>query len=281
MKRLLFVKEKSTFRTIRPLKAVYQRSFSRRPAACLILLACCLVFNGNWLYGQDGDDALFINDQGNVGIGTNQLHSDAKLTVEGKIHAQGLETSGLIDADKFIGDGSNLQVKDIGVLKDALDSKLDKAGGKIDDSLLISGKVGIGIPDPKEKLHVNGTVMAGKVYSNNAREEKAFDNKISTSSKTFVDMPDMNISVKTGKRYLLILFVVSESWANGHGYYRLLLDDDPIGSARNHYVSRHSSVMILRMTKVSEGQHNIRVQWKLDAGKIQSLSTRTLAVIEM
>jgi hypothetical protein len=145
----------------------------------------------------------------------------------------------------------------------------------------VTGNVGIGTADPEEKLHVNGNVLASKVYSENAREEKAFHNGIQENSRIYVDMPDMSVSVTTGNRHLFIHFVVSESWTNGHGYYKLLLDNKEIGNARNHYVSRHSSVMILRMVKVPEGVHNIKVQWKVDSGKIQSLSTRTLAVIEM
>ena len=92
MKRVLSVKEKTTCRNIGSIKAAYRQGFSRGPALGLILLAAFIVLSGGLLYGQAAVDALFIDEQGNVGIGTNEPM--AKLDVRGNMNTQGLEVKG-------------------------------------------------------------------------------------------------------------------------------------------------------------------------------------------
>jgi len=106
MKRVLSVKEKTTFRTMESLKAAYRRRFSRGLALGLIPLAVFIVLTGSLLHGEGSGDALFIDEKGavkvqelevkgattlknnltvngNVGIGTND--PKAKLEVNGDI----------------------------------------------------------------------------------------------------------------------------------------------------------------------------------------------------
>jgi hypothetical protein len=237
---------------------------------------------------------------GNAGIGTTAPKAALDIQQEERTDLEkhpksvkGLYVTGNFAADKGVEFRHNNASQGIGFGFNTIyatgshtDQNLNlkpRGSGKVNVSgdFGVTGNVGIGTADPEEKLHVNGNVLASKVYSENAREEKVFHNGIQENSRIYVDMPGMSVSVTTGNRHLFIHFVVSESWTNGHGYYKLLLDNEEIGNARNHYVSRHSSVMILRMVKVPEGPHNIKVQWKVDSGQIQSLSTRTLAVIEM
>ena len=166
-------------------------------------------------------------------------------------------------ATKFVGDGTELTVKtEKGEksLKEALENKFDKAGGKID------GPVSI----------------VGKVSSGNVRKESSAENEISTSKNNYADMPGMTINVNTGDSSLYILAVVSEAWAseNSWSWYRLLVDGKQVGVTRNHFVSRHSSVVIHRLWPVTAGSHAIKVQWKAGA-TAKSHSTRTLTVIEM
>ena len=47
----------------------HRRRFSKIPASGLILLAACMVLTGGFLYGQESDDALFIDESGNVTVG--------------------------------------------------------------------------------------------------------------------------------------------------------------------------------------------------------------------
>ena len=101
---------------------------------CMFLCALIIVLSTDPLYGQDSDDALFIDEKGNVGIGTN--HPGAKLDVKGDINS-----AGTVNAEKFEGDGSALAVEGSGILKEALDKKFDKAGGKVEGSLDVNGLV--------------------------------------------------------------------------------------------------------------------------------------------
>ena len=99
---------------------------------------------------QQQIDALFIDENGNVGIGTNQP-------------AEKLDVNGTVKANKFEGDGSFLKVDGSESLKKALDMKVDTTGGNITGPLAISGNVGIGTSNPGAKLDVNGDIIATNV----------------------------------------------------------------------------------------------------------------------
>jgi len=166
MKRVLSIKQKTAYQTMGSIKSAYHRGFSRGLALGLVLLAAFIVLTGSLLYGEESDDALYIDPNGNVGIGTNQLHPDVKLTVEGKIHVQDLKATRTVQANEFSGSGSELTVEDGENIKKALNKKLDKAGGHITGKLSISGNVGIGTSDQEVTLEVaqNQVIKIGNAY---------------------------------------------------------------------------------------------------------------------
>jgi hypothetical protein len=115
------------------MKTACHRNFSKRLASGLTLLTACIVLNASLLYGEGSDDALFIDKQGNVGIGTSQPAT--KLDVEGTVNAK-----------EFKGDGTYLTVEREGSLKEALDKKLDKSGGTMHGDLGVDSAGAITIP---------------------------------------------------------------------------------------------------------------------------------------
>lgn len=106
-----------------------ERSSRGRQIFCLLALVIVLVFGG--LVYAESDDALFIDEKGNVGIGTDQ--PAAALDVRGAIRAD------QVDAGRLSGDGSSISVGTDGSLKEAIDKKFDKAGGTVTGPLNVTG----------------------------------------------------------------------------------------------------------------------------------------------
>lgn len=116
-----------------------------------------------------------------VGIGTNS--PTEKLDVEGNIHASGTITS-----------GSSLTI-------DGVNDKITATSGKIDfedEDLVTTGKVGIGITSPSEKLEVAGNIHAnGTITSGTSLTIDGVNDKITaTSGEIDFDNEDL---VTTGK----------------------------------------------------------------------------------
>ena len=105
-----------------------RRAFGKGLAVGLIPLVAFVVLAGGLLYGQGKGDALFIDKNGNVGIATSEPKAE-------------LDVNGTIKAQRFEGDGSALKVEGSGGLKETLDRKFDKAGGKVEGSLDVNGLV--------------------------------------------------------------------------------------------------------------------------------------------
>ena len=82
------------------MKDIWQKNkklFHSYLITCLFLLVIVILFSGNVC--AEGDDALFIDEKGNVGIGTDK--PEAALDVNGD-----LNVSGTAKAGKFEGDGA-------------------------------------------------------------------------------------------------------------------------------------------------------------------------------
>lgn len=99
----------------------------------LILLIAFVVLTAGLLYGQGGDDALFIDRDGTVRI--------QDLDVKNKVNTRDVKATGTVEANKFEGDGSSLKVEGSGILKEVLIRKVDKEGGQIEGSLDVTGLV--------------------------------------------------------------------------------------------------------------------------------------------
>jgi hypothetical protein len=102
----------------------------------LILLIALVVLTGGPLFGQGSDDALFIDRDGTVRI--------QDLDVKNRVNTRDVKATGTVEANKFEGDGSSLKLEGNRGLNEALDRKLDKAGGKLEGSLEVNGLVRAG-----------------------------------------------------------------------------------------------------------------------------------------
>jgi hypothetical protein len=139
-----------TMHTMEHAKARSRRAFTKGLAFGLIPLVAFAVLAGGLLYGQGGGDALFIDKDGHVGVGTREPKAELDVNgtlkaqdvdVKDKVNTHDLKATGTVGAQRFEGDGSALKVEGSGVLKEALDKKIDKAGGKVDGSLDVTGLV--------------------------------------------------------------------------------------------------------------------------------------------
>jgi hypothetical protein len=86
------------YRRYRSGKSIETAIWFKRLAAVLIFLTCYIVAMGNHPVYAESDDALFIDEKGNVGVGTNQPQE--RLDVKGNVRAE-----------KYTGDGSSIEVR--------------------------------------------------------------------------------------------------------------------------------------------------------------------------
>ncbi len=155
----------------------------RRVAIGVMALGAPLAAGGV-LYGQGAGDALFIDQQGRVGVGTRssgaaldvvgQADKDGQISLQlrsgnsGGNYASNQITLGYANTDTYRhaiktrhhggqikGNAIDFYVWNWG------DGKSDKALiGGLHTMTLDGGRVGVGTPDPQEKLHVAGPVLA-------------------------------------------------------------------------------------------------------------------------
>lgn len=165
MKPRLSEKEKTASRTIRSLKPIYHRGFSRGTALGLILLATCILLNGGLIYGEGSDDALIIDQNGNIGIGTDKptskLHVKGAVLVDGDIKASGLAVSGKIkDETGYLVPAGGI-IMYTGSIADFDSTGKGKTGTKVQGWALCNGQNDT--PDLRDRF----VVGAGKAYEVN------------------------------------------------------------------------------------------------------------------
>jgi hypothetical protein len=143
------------------------RPFYLRIIACsLFFSVSILLLSGGIQPGHSSDDVLFIDQNGNVGIGTDR--PAAELDVRGTIRAH------QVNADTLTGDGSKIAVGDNGPLKEAIDKKFDKAGGTVKGPLNVQGNVVIGTAENKSNLDVAGVLRARTVLAGNPMQYRMY-----------------------------------------------------------------------------------------------------------
>jgi hypothetical protein len=165
MKRTLSVKDKTACRNKKSLKTAYRSGFSRGLAHSLILLAALIVLTGGLLYGEESDDALYIDQNGNVGIGTDKptsrLHVKGEVLINGNIKASGVEVSGRIkDKTGYLVPAGGI-IMYTGSIADFDSTGKGKTGTKVQGWALCNGQNST--PDLRDRF----VVGAGKAYEVN------------------------------------------------------------------------------------------------------------------
>ena len=199
MKHISFPNGQTDAQPKRSDRSLYRRAFPKGLAIGLFTLAAVIVLTGSLVYGEGGDDALLIDQNGNVGIGTTD--PKARLDVSGKANtdkqislqlrsgnnANNYEsnqiTFGWDGTDTFRhaiktrhhgsqigGNAIDFYVWKYGTGKDA-----KAAIGGLHTMTLNGGNVGIGTTEPEARLDVKGgggpTVdlrVSGRIRSNSS-----------------------------------------------------------------------------------------------------------------
>lgn len=146
-----------------------------------------------------------------------------------------------------------------------------------------------------------GNIIAGKVTCQNIRTQVVATNPINTTSTTFVDLPDMSLTVTaSGNNPLLILFRIGGVQGGGgkltpagliRAKFRLLINDVQklFTWEEFNFTGGWSfrGVSLNWIETLSAGQHIIKVQWSSDpesGGTINGCgyqSSRNLIVVEL
>jgi len=140
----------------------HQKKFRKAVSYALISLLGILLLGGGFQTGQSSDDALFIDKNGRVGIGTTTPEAELEVAGSTKI-------SGSVGINRAPADDQHLAIQP---LEDHIPLNVtDPAGTKkwltvtaVGDVIMNGGNVGIGTTDPGAKLEVSGnTKLNGNV----------------------------------------------------------------------------------------------------------------------
>jgi len=140
-----------------PVPAEHQKKFRKALAYAVFALLIILLPGGRVQNGQGSDDALFIDKQGRVGIGT--AAPQAELDVAGS-----LKVSGSVGINRAAEDGMHLAIQP---LKDHIPLNVtDPSGARKwltvtagGDVIMNGGRLGIGTANPAAKLEVAGNTQ--------------------------------------------------------------------------------------------------------------------------
>ncbi|MBD2184295.1 hypothetical protein [Aerosakkonema funiforme] len=146
-----------------------------------------------------------------------------------------------------------------------------------------------------------GNIVAGRITCQNVCVQAVATNPISTTSVTWVDLPDMTLTVTTGTNPILILFKIGGVQGQGGkialqpGYtrakFRLLIDDVQKAFTWDEFNLNPGwslrGISLNWIETLSSAQHIIKVQWSSDqesGGTITGCayqSSRNLIVVEL
>jgi len=156
-----------------------------------------------------------------------------------------------------------------------------------------TGNVGVGTSSPNVLLEVNG-----KEQNTNVRVSISDDTELSTSSKTFIDLPGMSVDVTTADSDLLILLDIpgiTNDAGDEEMLFIILVDGIQVDGMIDHEerVANYVWSSSLRVLQhVAAGTHTVKVQWRQQGwqnahiGSINSDNStykfpRVLTVIEL
>lgn len=165
MKRILTIKPGTAVSSKKSKSDRHRRRFSKFPSPSLILLAALIVLSGSLLYGEESDDALYIDPNGNVGIGTDnptsRLHVKGDVFISGSVKASEVEVIGRIkDETGYLAPAGGI-IMYTGSIADFDSTGKGKTGTKVQGWALCNGQNRT--PDLRDRF----VVGAGKAYEVN------------------------------------------------------------------------------------------------------------------
>jgi hypothetical protein len=156
----------------------------------------------------------------------------------------------------------------------------------ITSDVIFGGNVGIGTTTPTVALDV-----AGRIKSQNIRSQVSATDRIMTTSRTFIDMPDMSITINVPAGTTATVLVIAKIAAinlsdfNTNGQFRLVIDGNQkvYESVLFSGISVYGNVSPVWLETLSAGTHTIKVQWMVPSGILYASydnSSRSLLVME-
>jgi len=155
--------------------------------------------------------------------------------------------------------GNHIATTNINLNGNYLSGDGDNEGVFVDND----GNVGMGTATPGVKLEV-----VGKEQNTNARVSVSSNTALTTSSKTFIDVPGLTLDITTADSHLLILLDIpgiSNDSNDEEMFFIILVDDVQVPGMIDHEESVADllwSSSLRLLTPVSAGTHTVKVQWR-------------------
>lgn len=134
--------------------------------------------------------------------------------------------------------------------------------------------------------------VSGKLSSGNARAMVSATNHVETKSTTWVDLPDMSVTVDTGANAVLFLFKTGGVQMAGgsnsaRGRFRLLVDDGQVAFTLHEFHNggwELHDVTLVHLAWMAAGRHTARVQWYAESSTLSASwygDQRSLMAVEL
>lgn len=141
---------------------------------------------------------------------------------------------------------------------------------------------------------VFGLYVSGRATDTSIRTSVATDNSVATTATTWVDMPNMSLSLSVPAnltRWFQVTVIINGVQATGGtaigAYFRLLVDGTPFDVTRHEFNNNGwelRGVTLGRMFTLGPGTHTIAVQWFTTSGTLRCGwygDTRQIMVVEL